>query len=42
MSTSAIIMMIISILVVWGGLVMAMVLLNRSSHPGDPTLHRDL
>ena len=42
MTTSAIIMMIISIIVVWGGLAMAMVLLSRSKHPGDPSIHRDL
>lgn len=42
MTLSAILMMIISILVVWGGLVAAIVLLMRSKNPGDPSFHRDL
>lgn len=42
MTLSAILMMIISILVVWGGLVVAVILLNRGKNPGDPTFHRDL
>lgn len=43
MSTSAIVLMIVSMLVVWGGLVLAVLNLNRSdarTEPGD--LHRDL
>ena len=42
MSTSAIIMMIIAILVVWGGLGVAIVRLLRGTAPGDPHPHRDL
>lgn len=42
MTTSAIIMMIVSILVVWGGLGVAITRLLRSSAPGDPSIHRDL
>lgn len=42
MTTSAIIMMIIAILVVWGGLALSAFLLSRSSHPGDVSVHRDL
>lgn len=42
MNTSAIIMMIIAILVVWGGLAVAMVLLGKSDAEGDPGVHRDL
>ena len=42
MTTSAIIMMLIAILVVWGGLVVAMILLGRSDADGDPSIHRDL
>ncbi|NLJ54749.1 MAG: methionine/alanine import family NSS transporter small subunit [Intrasporangiaceae bacterium] len=42
MTTSAIIMMLIAILVVWGGLAVAIVLLARSDAAGDPSIHRDL
>ncbi len=42
MSVSAIIMLIVSILVVWGGLAVAVVLLLNSKNPGDPSFHRDL
>lgn len=42
MTSSAIIMLIISIAVVWGGLATAIVLLMRSRNPGDPSFHRDL
>lgn len=42
MTTSAIIMMLIAILVVWGGLAVAIVLLTRSDAAGDPSIHRDL
>lgn len=48
MSTAAIIMMIVAILVVWGGLAVAIVLLGRSDAAGDVGdvsdrgVHRDL
>ena len=45
MSTAAILMMIIAILVVWGGLIVAIVLLGRSDAAGDVSdrgVHRDL
>lgn len=42
MTITAILMMIVAILVVWGGLVGAIVLLIRGTSPGDPQIHRDL
>lgn len=44
MSTAAVMMMIVAILVVWGGLVVAIVNLNRSSAPLPDVdeVHRDL
>ena len=42
MSTAAILMMIVAIVVVWGGLALAIALMMRGKHPGDPTIHRDL
>ncbi|MCD6639120.1 MAG: methionine/alanine import family NSS transporter small subunit [Nocardioides sp.] len=44
MSTAAVIMMIVAILVVWGGLVVAIVNLNRSPSavPDVDEVHRDL
>ena len=42
MSTSAILMMIVAIVVVWGGLALAIALMMRSRRPGDPHIHRDL
>lgn len=35
MSTTAIVMMIVAMLVIWGGLAVAMVNLSRSPHQGD-------
>ncbi|MDN5894332.1 MAG: methionine/alanine import family NSS transporter small subunit [Nocardioides sp.] len=35
MTTSAILMMIFAMLVIWGGLVLAMINLSRSPHQGD-------
>ncbi len=44
MSTSAIVMMIIAILVIWGGLALAMINLSRRSvdTPDRSEVHRDL
>lgn len=44
MSTAAIVMMIVAMLVVWGGLVVAIVNLNRNDGPGHhlEDVHRDL
>lgn len=41
MSGAAVVMMIVSILIVWGGLAAAIVNLRRGSGPG-PDIHRDL
>jgi hypothetical protein len=35
-------MLIVAIIVVWGGLALAIVLMMRGKHPGDPHIHRDL
>ena len=47
MSTEAIVMMVIAMLLLWGGLIVAIISLNRradaSDEPADPDrLHRDL
>lgn len=43
MSTSAIVMMIVSMLIIWGGLVGAILNLRRSAHaPTEGDFHRDL
>ena len=42
MSTSAILMLIVSILVVWGGLAVAILLMMRGTSPGERHIHRDL
>ncbi|HEY9563392.1 MAG TPA: methionine/alanine import family NSS transporter small subunit [Nocardioides sp.] len=42
MSTEAIIMMIVAMLVIWGGLAAAIVNLSRSGRPGVAEIHRDL
>ncbi len=44
MNTSAIVMMVIAILVIWGGLALAMLNLSRRSTdvPATGELHRDL
>lgn len=43
MSTSAVIMMIIAMLIIWGGLVVAVLNLRRSTDlPRESELHRDL
>jgi cell division protein FtsX len=42
-STSAVIMMIVAMLILWGGLAVAIVNLNRSADvPREEELHRDL
>jgi hypothetical protein len=42
MTTTAILMMILAMLVIWGGLVAALVNLNRSTPPTLDEIHRDL
>ena len=42
MSTSAIVMMIVAMLVVWGGLALAIVNLTRSTQEEPDEVHRDL
>lgn len=44
MSASAIVMMIVSMLIIWGGLVVAIIHLNRSTTglPERSEVHRDL
>lgn len=45
MSTAAILMMVLAMLVLWGGLALAVVRLSRSPEDADldpSTLHRDL
>ena len=42
MSTSAILMLIASILVVWGGLAVAILQMMRGTSPGERHIHRDL
>lgn len=43
MSTSAIIMMVLAMLIIWGGLAVAIINLRRSPHaPVEGDFHRDL
>lgn len=43
MSTSAVIMMIVAMLIIWGGLVVAVLNLRRSADlPREDEIHRDL
>ena len=44
MNTSAIVMMVVAMLVIWGGLALAMLNLSRRSAatPDPSTVHRDL
>ena len=42
MTTSAILMLVVAVVVVWGGLALAIALMMRSKRPGDPSFHRDL
>jgi hypothetical protein len=44
MTTPAIVMLVISILVIWGGLVLAILSLRRADrrHAVEPEMHRDL
>ncbi|ANH40198.1 hypothetical protein I601_3799 [Nocardioides dokdonensis FR1436] len=43
MSTSAIVMMVVAMLVIWGGLALAIINLNRSpATPPASEVHRDL
>ena len=42
MSTSAILMLIVSVLVVWGGLAVAIIMIMRERSPGEGHIHRDL
>jgi hypothetical protein len=43
MSTAAIVMMLVAMLVIWGGLALAILNLNRSTDvPSKDEVHRDL
>lgn len=42
MSTSAILMLVVAILVVWGGLAVAIIAMMRGTSPGERHIHRDL
>lgn len=42
MTTSAIVMMIVAMLVVWGGLALAIINLTRTSREEPDEVHRDL
>lgn len=42
MSTSAILMMVVAMIVVWGGLAVAIIAMMRGTSPGDREIHRDL
>lgn len=42
MTMSAIVMMLIAMLVVWGGLALAIVSLNRTTREEPDEVHRDL
>lgn len=42
MTTSAIVMMIVALLVVWGGLALAILNLTRTSSEEPDEIHRDL
>ncbi len=42
MSADAVIMMIVAMLILWGGLVVAIIRLNRHEPPSLDELHRDL
>ncbi|MCA1783654.1 MAG: methionine/alanine import family NSS transporter small subunit [Dermatophilaceae bacterium] len=42
MSTSAILMMMVAMIVVWGGLAVAIIAMMRGTSPGDREIHRDL
>jgi hypothetical protein len=42
MNTSAIIMLVVAILVVWGGLAVAIIAMLRGTSPGEREIHRDL
>lgn len=42
MNTSAIIMLVVAILIVWGGLAVAIIAMLRGTSPGEREIHRDL
>ena len=42
MTTSAVVLMIVAMLVIWGGLLAAVLNLRHSDEAGDPSFHRDL
>jgi cell division protein FtsX len=42
MNTSAVVMMVIAMLVVWGGLLLAVRNLSRTTHEEPDEVHRDL
>lgn len=42
MNTSAIILMLVAMLVIWGGLLAAVINLRNSDKPADTSFHRDL
>jgi len=42
MSADAVIMMIVAMLILWGGLVVAIIRLNRHEPPTLDEIHRDL
>lgn len=42
MSLSAVVLMIVAMLVIWGGLLAAVIHLRNATQPGDASFHRDL
>jgi hypothetical protein len=42
MSADAVVLMIVSMLILWGGLVVAIIRLNRHELPSPDEIHRDL